>query len=143
MPVFAPVGYWFVTTVTPELALVTGVMMVWFAMLPDIDHRLPLVDHRGVTHSLLFAFLIGSLFGAAGLVLDGTVSISKINLGVYGFLFGTLTVGAHLVRDILTAAGVPLLWPLSRNYSRLFHSSAKHVDHKTVNKPGQRYSSEI
>ena len=114
---FAPVGYWLVTTGTPELALATGTVMVWFAMLPDIDHRLPLVDHRGVTHSLLFAFLIGSLFGGAGFVLDGAVSVGGTNLGVYGFLLGTLTVGAHLVGDIFTPAGVPLLWPLSRSYS--------------------------
>lgn len=117
MLVFAPVGYWLVSIGTPELALVTGMVMVWFAMLPDIDHRLPVVNHRGVTHSFLFALLAGGLFGAAGLVLDDAVNMAEVSLGLHGFLLGVLTVGAHLVGDILTPAGVPLLWPLSRTYS--------------------------
>jgi len=59
MLVFGPVGYALVARGLPELAAITGLVMAWFTMLPDIDHRLPIVEHRGPTHSLLFAALIG------------------------------------------------------------------------------------
>ena len=115
--VFAPVGYWLVALSEPEIALLTGAVMCWLAMLPDIDHRLPLIEHRGVTHSLLFAALVGGLFGAVGVALAGAFSVAGVSLGVVGFLLGVLTVGAHLLGDALTPAGVPLLWPLPRTYS--------------------------
>jgi inner membrane protein len=115
--VFAPVGYWLVTVGEPEAALLTGAVMCWLAMLPDIDHRLPVIEHRGVTHSLLFAALVGGLFGAVGTVLAGLFSVAGMSLGVFGVLLGVLVVGAHLVGDALTPAGVPLLWPLPRSYS--------------------------
>lgn len=114
--VFAPVGYWLVTTGDPEAALLTGAVMCWLAMLPDVDHRLPVIEHRGVTHSLLFTVLVGGLFGAVGTVLAGAFSVAGMNLGVFGFLLGVLVVGAHLVGDVLTPAGVPLLWPLPQSY---------------------------
>jgi inner membrane protein len=114
---FAPVGYRFVALGEPEIALLTGAVMCWFAMLPDVDHRLPVIEHRGVTHSLLFAALVGGLFGAAGVALGGAFSVAGVSLGVSGFLLGVLTVGAHLLGDMLTPAGVPLLWPLPRTYS--------------------------
>ncbi|TQQ83241.1 metal-dependent hydrolase [Halonotius terrestris] len=117
MLVFAPVGYWLVAVGEPEPALLTGAVMLWLAMLPDIDHRLPVIEHRGVTHSLLFAGLIGGLFGAVGIVISGAFSVAGVSLGVFGFLLGALTVGAHLVGDMLTPAGVPLLWPLPQTYS--------------------------
>lgn len=117
MLVFAPVGYWLVIVGEPESAMLTGVVMLWLAMLPDVDHRLPVIEHRGVTHSLLFAALVGGLFGAVGIVLAGAFQVAGVSLGTFGFLLGVLTVGAHLVGDALTPAGVPLLWPFPRSYS--------------------------
>jgi len=115
--VFAPVGYWLVTVGAPEAALLTGAVMCWLAMLPDVDHRLPVIEHRGITHSLLFAALIAGLFGAVGTALAGAFSVAGMSLGVFGVLLGVLVVGAHLVGDALTPAGVPLLWPLPQHYS--------------------------
>lgn len=115
--VFAPVGYWLVTVGEPEMAMLTGAVMCWLAMLPDIDHRLPMIEHRGVTHSLLFVGLVGGVFGAAGVALSGAFSVAGVGLATFGFLLGVLTVGAHLLGDALTPAGVPLLWPFPRSYS--------------------------
>ncbi|ERH06477.1 MAG: putative membrane-bound metal-dependent hydrolase [Halonotius sp. J07HN4] len=125
--VFAPVGYWLTTVGNPEAALVTGVIMCWLAMLPDIDHRLPVITHRGVTHSLLFAGVVGSVFGAVGAVLTDAFGVAGVDvsmfgvggadLGTSGVVLGVLTVGAHLLGDALTPAGVPLLWPFGRSYS--------------------------
>lgn len=115
--VFAPVGYWLVTVGEPEIALLTGAVMIWLAMLPDIDHRLPILEHRGVTHSLAFAVLVGGVFAAAGAVLSGAFSVAGVGLVTFGFLLGFLIVFAHLLGDTLTYAGVNYFWPLSRTFS--------------------------
>lgn len=115
--VFAPVGYWLVSVGEPEIALVTGVLMVWLAMLPDIDHRLPVVEHRGITHSLLFATVVGGAFAAVGWLLSGTFTVAGIGLTTVGFLLGFLIVFAHLIGDTLTYAGVAYLWPWQRTFS--------------------------
>lgn len=117
MLLFAPVGYRYAHTGEPGLAVLTGVVMLWFAMLPDVDHRLPIIDHRGGTHSLLFAALIGGLFGSIEILLTDLFDVAGQTPGMFGFLLGVFTVSAHLVGDALTPAGVPLFWPLPRRYS--------------------------
>ena len=47
--------YLLVAVGQPLAALLTGGAMLWLAMLPDVDHRVPGIPHRGPTHSLLFA----------------------------------------------------------------------------------------
>lgn len=121
MLLFAPIGYTLVGLDYSVLAAITGGVMIWFAMLPDVDHRLPLIEHRGPTHSLLFAALIGGVGWAIGVAAEQVVSPS-IDLGVgvgfglpeIGFAIGALTVIAHLIGDTLTPAGVNYLWPLSK-----------------------------
>lgn len=121
--VFAPVGYALVAAGYPGLAVLTGATMVWLTMLPDVDHRLPLVPHRGPTHSLLFAALVGGVFGGAGHLLAGQAGGSPalplgVPLAVFGFVVGFVAVLAHLLGDVLTPAGVNFLWPVSsRRYS--------------------------
>lgn len=115
--VFAPVGYWLVAAGEPETAVLSGVVMLWLAMLPDIDHRLPMIEHRGPTHSLAFAVLVGAGFAVLGLALEGAFSVAGVGLPVFGFALGFLTVFAHLLGDTLTYAGVNYLWPLPRTFS--------------------------
>lgn len=129
MLVFAPIGYLLVSVGAPLAALVTGGAMLWLAMLPDVDHRLPFVEHRGVTHSLLFAGLVGAAFAAAGLLLSslgagglgtellGLDQFSDVGLAAFGFAVGFLSVAAHLLGDLLTPAGVNLFWPVETEYS--------------------------
>lgn len=90
------------------------------ALLPDIDSihskvgraLLPvsatiqlLLGHRGVFHSLLLPIL---LFGSF-----------KIFLPIYTVYYLPLFVGyiSHIVLDMFTPEGVPLLWPLSKHFS--------------------------
>jgi inner membrane protein len=111
--VFAPIGLALVFLGRPTLAVVGGAAMLWLAMLPDWDHRIPLVPHRGPTHSLAFALLVGGVGAAVG---AGFASVAGggEELVAFGFGIGALAVLAHLLADALTPAGVPLLWPLSR-----------------------------
>jgi inner membrane protein len=127
--VFAPVGYLLVAAGAPVAALLTGALVLWLAMVPDIDHRVPLISHRGVTHSLLFAALVGGLFGAVGLGLatagaDGPLAgllgldaLPGVGLAAFGGGVGFLSIVAHLLGDVLTPAGVNLFWPHEREYS--------------------------
>lgn len=116
---YAPVGYWLVGAGEPAVALLAGAVMVWLTMLPDVDHRLPLVRHRGPTHSLAFAALVGLVLGGVGHLLgDGTVVAGR-GLPEFGFALGFLSVAAHLLADALTPAGVNLLWPLSNHRTSL------------------------
>ena len=112
--VFAPVGYSLVGLGYPVVAAVTGGVMLWFAMLPDIDHRLPMVDHRGPTHSLAFAALIGGVGAALGVAAESVVAVGlPLSLPAVGFAVGALTVLAHLLGDTLTPMGVNYFWPVS------------------------------
>ncbi len=116
--VFAPIGYLFVAAGEPLAALVTGGAMLWLAMLPDVDNRIPGIPHRGPTHSLLFAALVGVAFaGAGGLLADGVGVVDRMRLTTFGFFVGFVAVGAHLLGDVLTPAGVNLFWPWGREFS--------------------------
>lgn len=112
--VFAPVGYALSTLGYPAVAALTGGVMLWFAMLPDVDHRLPMIDHRGPTHSLAFAALVGGAGAAIGVAAESILGIGPpLPLPAVGFAVGALTVLAHLVGDTLTPMGVNYFWPVS------------------------------
>ena len=116
--VFAPLGYLLVAAGEPLAALVTGGAMLWLAMLPDVDHRIPGIPHRGPTHSLLFAALVGAAFAAVGALLgDVTAAVERARLTGFGFFVGFVAVGTHLLGDLLTPAGVRLFWPVGPAYS--------------------------
>ncbi|MFB6091556.1 MAG: metal-dependent hydrolase [Haloquadratum sp.] len=122
--VFAPVAFALVAAGRADLALVTGGAMLWLAMLPDVDQRVPGLSHRGPTHSLAFAILVGAVFASAGVALrsaaaDGGATVaSRLSIAALGFFVGALAVVAHLLGDVLTPAGVAFFWPVSdRTYS--------------------------
>lgn len=117
--VFAPVGGALVLAGVPTLAYATGVAMLSLAMLPDVDHRLPGVSHRGVTHTLAFALVVGGGLALAAGALASLLELAAPPVAAsFGLAVGTVSVLAHLLGDVLTPMGVPLLWPLSsRRYS--------------------------
>jgi inner membrane protein len=110
---FAPVGFALLAVGRPTLAVAGGGAVLWLSTLPDVDHRLPLVSHRGVTHTLAFALAVGLVGAGVGVALAPAVGDGRVALGLFGFGVGVLGILAHLLADALTPAGVPLLWPLS------------------------------
>jgi len=126
--VYAPVGAALVLEGYVFAAYVGGAVMVGTAMLPDCDHRLPLVDHRGPTHSFAFALLVGGIFGVAGAALapavEGTLGLDP---AVFGFALGATSVVTHLLGDVLTPMGICPLWPLSRRRYSLNVTPAKNA----------------
>ena len=81
-----------------EYILMTGV----FAVISDLDSVLGL-KHRGITHSLSFAFLVSLMLYAA--------SPEGYELAWLSAAIGILS---HLFLDSLTRGGVPLYHPLSK-----------------------------
>jgi len=118
---YAPVGAALVSGGRPDLAVVGGIVVCWLATLPDVDHRLPLIEHRGVTHTAPFALAVGAVVGAAAYA-AATAAPDLLGTpreaGLFGAFVGAYGILAHLLGDVVTPSGVPLLWPLSgRDYS--------------------------
>lgn len=111
--VYAPVGFAVLAGGHPAPALLGGAVVLAVTPLPDYDQRIPLVSHRGSTHTVGFALLVGGAL--AGGALAGGLAPA---LAAFAFLVGALGVGAHLLADWLTPAGIRPFWPLSgREYS--------------------------
>jgi inner membrane protein len=130
---FAPVGASLVTAGFTEFAVVVGAGSLWLVMLPDVDHRIPGVSHRGITHTVWFALLVGAALGAAGFAVGQTglgAPSGPEPLALVGATTGLLSVGAHLVADTLTPMGIRPLWPLSR---RTFTFSVVTADSRAGN----------
>lgn len=110
--VYAPLGATLLVAGRPGLAVAGGTVALLVTPIPDYDRRVGLT-HRGSTHTIAFAVLVGSAVGGATTALGfGAVRV--------GLLAGAGTLGtlAHLLADWLTPAGVRPFWPLSdREYS--------------------------
>jgi len=106
---YAPVGLITATITTLEFAALGVIVPVGLAMLPDIDMKLPGVKHRGITHTVHFAALVGLLLGMIGIGLGWSAGLlPALMLGLFGFSTGSMTTLSHIVADALTPAGVDM-----------------------------------
>ena len=110
--VFSPVAFVLVALGEVTLAVLAGAAMLWLAMLPDVDLHLPGVSHRGVTHTLGFAALVGVALGAAGRLTAPQLGLSEADAFAFCAFVGVLSVVSHILADALTPMGVRPLWPL-------------------------------
>ena len=69
--------------------------------------------HRGLTHSLLFGFILTAIFYTF-----------SVNFSI-GFIIGFLS---HVFLDCLTPRGVALLWPLSNFKFKFFIKSGGYLE---------------
>lgn len=114
---YAPAGF-LLLSVDPALAVQGGVSAVGLARLPDYDLQVPFVEHRGITHTLLFLGLVAAVLGGLGHFFAGHFGTDQVRTAGLGVLVAVVAVGSHLLADALTPYGVPLLWPLrNRRYS--------------------------
>lgn len=110
--VYAPIGY-LLLSVDPALTVLGALGVVLLARLPDWDLRVPGLDHRGVTHTLVFLFGTAAVLGVLGYVFAGAFGIPARRTAGLGVVIAIVAVGSHLFADWLTPSGVPLLWPLT------------------------------
>lgn len=95
-------------------------------MLPDYDMRIPFLSHRKISHSVFASVFIGIMFLAiAGGVyyyrpemITSFYQHNPIELIMFVGLMGFLTMIFHILGDIYTPMGVPLLLPFNdKSYS--------------------------
>jgi len=104
---YAPLGFLLSITGFDELALLGAVGAAGLAMVPDVDQRLPLIAHRGPTHTVWFALAAGLVLAVLGLLIGLENGILQaIGLSVAGGYLGAVTVCSHIAADALTPAGV-------------------------------------
>ena len=131
MLALAPITFWLLGGGYPAFAALVAGTVLYLAMLPDVDHRLPGVPHRGPTHSLLFAGVVGAAFAGAASLVEPVFSVAAslaepvfsvavpggVSMVAFGFLLGFGAVVAHLLGDVITPAGVNFLWPYPKTWS--------------------------
>lgn len=93
-------------------ATVGGIISIGLAPLPDIDIRLPVISHRGFTHTIWFA---GITAGVTGSVISSipVQTIPNPALFALGAIAGGVGVIGHLIGDALTPMGITPFAPLS------------------------------
>ena len=105
--VYAPFGFLVAAFASLEAGAVGAVGVASLAMVPDLDMRIPFVKHRGITHTVWFALLVGLGFGGVGLAVGLRSGVVEALLfGGAGFVFGAVTIGSHLLADALTPMGI-------------------------------------
>ncbi len=107
---YAPLATVLTIAVGAEPAVVVGLLVVGLSMLPVIDMRLPLVTHRGPTHTVYFLVAVAGALTIGGILLGiaGGSIVGGILVGLLLGLIGAVAVGSHLLADMLTPAGVDL-----------------------------------
>jgi inner membrane protein len=84
-----------------------------------VRQHVPLVTHRGPTHTLWFAVLVGAAFAGLAWVVTGAVAPgsdapgTRATLVALAFAFGVLVIVSHVLADALTPMGVEPFAPVS------------------------------
>ncbi len=118
---YAPLGVAVALAGVEVLAVVGALVCVSLSTLPDCDHSVPFLEHRGITHTLVFAVLVGGVLAAAASVLVSSQTPFVTDLAVaFAFVVGTLSIVSHLVADAITPMGIRPFRPFSR-----YHYTAK------------------
>ena len=111
---YAPIGFVLTAVGAVEIALVGGAVSVAGAMIPDLDQRVPFISHRGPTHTIWFALLLGVVGAAGGALLGSSGSAAgMVTPAIVGGVVGTVTVLGHLLADVLTPMGIRPFEPVS------------------------------
>lgn len=125
---YAPIAYVLLVS-GKERAMEWGLLVVvLLTPLPDIDMLLPFVAHRGITHSLVAAVCLGVVVGGAGWLSSLSSLANGVDRAALGFLVGSLSVGSHLLGDVITPMGVRLLFPVGETWYTLNLVSAFNLE---------------
>ncbi|MFC4987502.1 metal-dependent hydrolase [Saliphagus infecundisoli] len=132
--VYAPLSAAVALAGYEALAVVGGAVAVALSTTPDYDHRVPLIAHRGPTHTLLFALVVGAVLAAvAAVAATEEAPVEAPILATFAFTVGTLSIGSHLLADWLTPMGIRPFWPVSsRRYSLSVTTAANPVSNSLL-----------
>lgn len=135
---YAPVAGTLISKGRPEVALLGALIIFFVEQIPDLDQLVPFLKHRGFSHTLGFALLVGVVVGILGLfigerlfivfgdwlisqglsgvgnaVIKAKATVNEHELAIIGFGMGTFGIVAHLAGDVLTDMGIRPFWPVS------------------------------
>ena len=139
----APISYALIVRNQFALAGLLALGVLFIEPLPDNDHWIPGLSHRGVSHSLLTAGIIGLLCAGCGWLLgryltvplahwlqttvlpatnitavaiatEQLAALTPETLAGLGFAMGVLGICVHLAGDIITVSGIQPFLPFSR-----------------------------
>lgn len=112
---FAPIGFVAGALGGEDAALLAGAVAVGLAMVPDLDMRVPLVKHRGPTHTAWFAGVLGAAGLVVGFVFGLQVGVlAAVGMGLLLGVTAAVTIVSHLAADALTPMGVRPFKPWSK-----------------------------
>lgn len=122
---FAPVLFVLIVAGYPLAGALGVLVMFSTASLPDVDHSLPLIDHRGITHTVWAAVVTGAVVGGltwfaatAFVGIVETLEFSREGVAAYAGGVAAFSVLGHLLGDVLTPMGIAPWYPLStRSYT--------------------------
>jgi len=122
---FAPVFAALATGGHAVLGLAGVAVVVSTASMPDIDIRLPVVSHRGITHTVWAAGAVGlavavPVYYASEAIASSVPQLAvydPVTLGAYSGGVVAFSLLGHLVGDLLTPMGVRPFAPLGPSYS--------------------------
>lgn len=119
-------------TVSHQVVLVFVVLTLICTGIPDIDYRLSRsivgnltgIEHRGFTHTIYFAFIMGFVTLSFGSAIDRITYLGYFSM----FLSGFLGITGHVLGDVLTPAGINYIPPVQQsafsldwfNYNNMF-----------------------
>ncbi|WP_440771310.1 metal-dependent hydrolase [Natronorubrum sp. DTA28] len=118
--VYAPLGTVVGLAGHETAAIVGALACVALSTLPDCDHRIPGIEHRGPTHSVGFALFVGVGLAAVTAALVGASSpLAEVGFVAFAFVVGSLSIVSHLLADALTPMGIRPFWPVSKRHYTL------------------------
>lgn len=111
---YALVGYALLSRGYGRDALYGGGIVLSYTLFPDVDGKLDVFVHRGVTHTVWFAVAVGVL---CVLVVASSLwrrpRREAVRGGLWAFSLGAFAVLAHLFADVLNPWGVMPVYPVS------------------------------
>ena len=121
---FSPLAFLLNASNAPEVALVGFLIVTGVTPIPDIDQRVSLVSHRGITHTVWFV-IVASMIAtavtwAAALYVIQTIHGTLLTTSVPSLVLPAAGVGflvalgliAHLIGDMLTPRGIKPFAPV-------------------------------
>lgn len=118
--VYSFVAYYLISIGQIGLAIIGFFVMIPFAMIPDKDHLIPGMKHRGQSHSIIAAFIFGLIL-ITPLILLMVFTAVVIPQAILLFIFGIAVLGfiTHILGDSATKRGTYPFKPFSNRRLRL------------------------
>jgi len=113
---YAPIAFFLTVTGQIPFAIIGLLLVGAFSTVPDKDMSAPLIQHRGISHSIASALLFGTVLAFIAVFFTPLLAVVGIPAApILGFVFciGTVTVMTHLAGDALTPSGIHPFRPIS------------------------------